>query len=448
MRSMMPVNRRSVLRSIGTIGATLTFTGLATASDDRARYVVKTNGNGNGEIETSDYDILNEVAGGNVLLIAGPEGAANDLSRTKGVSKAFRDFTVELEEPSLEEEADIDAEESIDQVYDQYLWDKQLQQVREAHEYATGDDRTIAVLDTGVDETHPDLDVDVEDSVVITDGQPVPHDGPRGGDHATHVAGTIAGTGEIGMLGTAPDATIVSVRILGPDTGAWGDILAGMEYAAEIGADAANMSIGTDPILPQENAAQYRRLMESVANNVTRQGTLLVGSAGNSDTSLQQGGLFTLPNSLAGVMSISASAPNDHRSFYSNYGTNEIDVGAPGGGYETEEKTLDPTADVNWPYPLNLVYSTLPPYSNLPDEEPDNPDENKDAPRYGWKAGTSMAAPQVSGLAALVREINPDLNARQVQNVIQQGAEGDPGRGDPEFAAGRTNALATLEELQ
>lgn len=426
----MHMDRRSVLKGLGTIGSTLTFTGFATASNNRARYVVKTNGNATGEIQAAGYEVLNELADGTVLLVAGPDDATNDLASLKGASTAVRDFDVELEDPTLEENAETDATDAIDQVYNQYLWDKQLQQVREAHDYATGAGRTVAILDTGVDDTHADLDVDVENSAVIVNGQPEDHDGPEGGDHATHVAGTVAGTGDVGMLGTAPDATIVSVRILGPDTGTWGDILAAMEYAATIGADAANMSIGTSPIPPKANSAQYRRLMESVANNVTSQGTLLVGSAGNSGTSLQQGGLFTLPNSLAGVMSISATAPNDRLSFYSNYGTNEIDVGAPGGGYETLEKTLieDPE-EVEWPFPFNLVYSTLPDGG------------------YGWKAGTSMAAPQVSGLAALVREVEPDVNPKQVQNAIQQGADGDTGRGDPEFAAGRTNALATLKRL-
>jgi subtilisin family serine protease len=425
----MPLNRRSVLKGIGTVGATLTFTGFATASGGRARYVVGANGNAAGEVEAADYDMLNELAGGDVLLVAGPEGKSEEIAGINGVSTALRDFDVELEDPVFEEDAGADAEAAVEDVYDEYLWDKQVQQVREAHKHATGAGRTVAVLDTGVDDTHPDLDVDVEHSAAIIDGQPEPHDGPRGGDHATHVAGTVAGTGTVGMLGTAPDATIVSVRILGPDTGTWGDILAAMEYAADIGADAANMSIGTDPLPPQANAAQYRRLLQSTANQTTNQGTLLVGSAGNSDTRLQQGGIFTLPNSLAGVMSVSAAAPNDRRAFYSNYGTNEIDVGAPGGGYETLEKTLA-TEGVEWPFPLNLVYSTLP------------------GGRYGWKAGTSMAAPQVSGLAALVCEAAPDTNAKQVQNAIQHGAEGNPGRGDPEFAAGRTNALATLERLQ
>lgn len=65
---------------------------------------------------------------------------------------------------------------------------------------------------------------------------------------------------------------------------------------------------------------------------------------------------------------------------------------------------------------------------------------------YAYFAGTSMAAPQVTGLVGLVRELDPDTNANQVENVIERGAEGS-GRGDPETGAGRINARRTVESL-
>jgi subtilisin family serine protease len=182
---------------------------------------------------------------------------------------------------------------------------------------------------------------------------------------------------------------------------------------------------------------------------VTALGTLLFGSAVNSDVNLQLGGFFTLPNSLAGVSSISATGPNDLRTFYSNYGTNEIDVGAPGGGYETLEKTLctedgtvygsceeDEDGDSvdceecdppEFPFPTNLVLSTIP------------------GDGYARFAGTSMAAPQVTGTAALVREQHPNANARQVENAIKQGADLVQGRNDPDLGAGRLNANGALD---
>ncbi|WP_312907671.1 S8 family peptidase [Natronosalvus caseinilyticus] len=421
--------RRSLLQGLGALGATMTFTGLASASDGRARYLARTTGDAADAVSAAGFDVRSTLANGRVLLATGPSDATDDLESVSGVSLALPDLAFELETPALVEMADTENSTAVDQVYDQLLWDKQVQQVREAHEHATGAGRTVAIIDTGVDDTHPDLTVDTDASISIIEGQVGDHTGDVG-YHGTHVAGTTAANGSVGMLGTAPDATIVSIRVFGAEGGAtFGDILTGMEYAAEIGADAANMSIGTDPIPPAANADQYRRVMEPIAQSVTSAGTLLVGSAGNSDANLQQSGLFTLPNSLSGVLSVSATAPNDERAFYSNYGSNEIAVGAPGGGYETLEKTLNENPDeVEWPYPTNLVYSTVP-------------------GGYGWAAGTSMAAPQVTGLAGLVRELAPDSNTRRVWDAIAQGAEGTDGRSDPEFGAGRTNALEMVERL-
>lgn len=437
------VTRRNVLEVVGAAGLGLTVTGLASASDGQARYVASVSERAS--VESAGFEVLAELADGDVVLLKGPDDALEDLASLEGVSTAVPDFELEFEGPVTPEDVDVGADIppiDPDDVYDEYLWDKQRQDVRDAHERATGEGRTVAVLDTGVDPDHPDLEVDETESVVITDGQPVPEVGDSG-FHGTHVAGTIAGSDDVAMVGTAPDATIVSVRILGPETGTWGDILAGMEYAAAIGADAANMSIGTAPIPPQAHADGYNRLMQSVANTVTRDGTVLVGSAGNGDANLQQEGFFTLPNSLSGVVSISASTPTDARTFYSNYGTNEIAVGAPGGGYDTEEKTiLDPTVDRPWP--LNAVFSVVPETGLVPDPYLDT---TIDGEPYAWLMGTSMAAPQVSGLVALVRELAPDANARQVEAAIADGAEGTDGRSDADLGAGRINASNTLEQL-
>ena len=127
-------------------------------------------------------------------------------------------------------------------------------------------------------------------------------------------------------------------------------------------------------------------------------------------------------------MSISATGPNDLRAFYSDDGSNDIVIGAPGGGYETMEKTLAEDGG-EWPFPLNLVLSTL-------------PDES-----YGWAAGTSMAAPQVTGIAALVREVAPDANARQVEQAVENDADRVNGQSDDDLGAGRLNAADALDEL-
>lgn len=440
------VSRRRALTAIGLSSAAVTFAGFATADDGRRRYIAETNGSATSEIESAGFEVLTALVDGNVVLAKGPENAADDLTEVRGVSTAVPDFAIEYEGPDV---PSADAGEGgdrveADDVYAEYLWDKRAQRVREAHEYATGAGRTIAVIDTGVDETHPDLEVDAERSATIVDGRPAAHTGDSG-YHGTHVAGTIAGTGDVAMVGTAPDATLVSVRVLGPETGAFGDVLAGMQYAGEIGADAANMSIGYMQLPQEGDVGAYRRLFEPVANRVTRDGTVLVGSGGNDETDLQ-GGWLRLWNGLAGVLGVSALTHEDALAYYSNYGTNDVDVGAPGGGYETREKTLtdDPDA-VARPWPLNAVFSTVPEADSVPDPYVDT---TIDGESYGWLMGTSMAAPQVSGLAALVRQLDPDATPSQVEDAIKRGAEGTDGRSDPELGAGRLNALRTVEGVK
>ena len=444
------INRRTLLTGIGAGTASLTFAGVV-AADGETRYLVRLSDNSaERRVRRRGFTVENRLADGRVLVVTGADDASDDLEAIDDVADAVPDFAFELEGPELTETADVDpgddakgngnknghetdgTEDEEPALFDRQ-WDKHVTDAASAHGWATGEGRRVAIIDTGVDHTHQDLgNVNVDASATVFDGEVTDH----AGDvhyHGTHVAGITAATGAVGVLGTAPDAEVVSLRVFavnedGDLVAYFSDILLAMEHAAAVDADAANMSIGTPPIPPAANAAQYRRVMEPVAQAVTSQGTLLVGSAGNSDANLQQGGFFTLPNSLAGVTSISATGPNDERTFYSNYGTNEIDVGAPGGGYETLEKTLNEDGDeVEWPFPTNLVISTVP------------------GDGYAWLAGTSMAAPQVTGTAALVRERTPDATAKRVERDIKAGADLVDGDSDSELGAGRLNATDALD---
>lgn len=480
---MTKIPRRTLLNGIaaGTIG--LTFVGAA-STDGRAQYLV--NGQGNGlrrRLERAGYAVRREIADGRVLIVSGPDDGEAELADVKGVKQAVRDLQFSLERPELVESAEATRSE---QLFEEQ-WDKQVTDVPEAHETATGSGTTISIIDTGTHFAHPDLEPNLlpEDSRLFREG------GIRSGEgevivpdesgtttttqhvaedvdgHGSHVAGIAAGArNKVGIVGTAPDADVVSCRVfwwttIENDEGeeeailstTTGDILTAIDYSAEIGVDAMNMSIGTDPIPPQENREGFRPIYQTVVQSAVRRGTVVVVSTGNSEANLQQGGYFTVPNSVAGAMSVSATGPNDELVFYSNYGTNEVSVGAPGGGYETLEKTLctpegivagsceedEETGEVEcdecnppeWPYPTNLVLSSVPPdiYGTY----------------YAYFAGTSMAAPQVTGAAALVREVSPEANANQVEQAIEKGADLVRGKGDSELGAGRLNAANALE---
>lgn len=223
-------------------------------------------------------------------------------------------------------------------------------------------------------------------------------------------------------------------------------ILRALDYAAEIGADAANMSLGSViPLPPQARAEGVHVAYQSVAQYAIRQGTVSVASAGNHSANLQ-GGEFVLPTSVPGTLSVSATGPEDELAYYSNYGTNEIDVGAPGGGYETAGKTFTTDPDeVERPWPHNAVFSTLPEVGLIPDPYVDT---TIDGEAYGWLMGTSMAAPQVTGLVGLVRELTPEMNPNQIEQAIKYGADLVTGQNDPDLGAGRINAMDTVEYVR
>lgn len=432
----MNFERRTFVKGVAGLAATATITGTASAADGRTQYIVGANGNGVADAVTdAGFEVRHELAGGDVLVAVGPSDAAADIESVKGVKAANPDLKLELDEPEVDAEADDEDLPSDDAALTDLQWDKKTTDVFEAHEYATGEGTRVAIIDTGIDLNHPDLGNVNEDlgRAIVADDD-VPEIGPDdAGSHGTHVAGTVGATGEAGVVGTAPDTELIPVRVFPAEGGAaFGDILAGIDYAAEIGADAANFSLGIPGV--QQPGSELNKLkaeVQTVFQSAVRRGTVITGSAGNDSGSLQGSG-FTLPNSVPAAFTVSATSPADTLSFYSNFGTSDIDIAAPGGWYETVSRTLGETGKPgDIPYPQNGVFSTIP----------------VDEGQYGYKSGTSMAAPQVAGLAALVRELEPNANASQVEQAIQKGAEGANGKSDSEFGAGIINALNTVERL-
>ncbi len=436
----MKLTRRTLLGGISAAGATLAFSGFASASSGERQYIVRVTGNGAVDrIEENDYTVRHELADGEVLVVTGPADSAADLESVPSVAAAHRDVMFELRQPEVDSEPEALGEEPA---LRDLQWDKDIQQVSKAHEVTTGEGARIAIVDTGIDLNHPDL-ANVNEGLgaafVLDDD--VPEFGPDDPDgHGTHVAGTAAATGATSVVGTAPGAELIPIRVFPEDGGAaFGDILAGIDYAAEIGADVANFSLGIPDVQEPEAALnQLRAEVQTVFQSATQRGTVITGSAGNDEGNLQQGGGFTLPNSVPAVITVSATSPADTRSFYSNFGTSDIDVAAPGGWYETVERTLgEEGQEGDIPFPFNGVLSTYP-----TDQE-----SSVEIPGYEFLSGTSMAAPQVAGLVALVRSLDPEMNANQVENAVKQGAESVTGRSDSDFGAGRINALDTVSAV-
>ena len=207
----------------------------------------------------------------------------------------------------------------------------------------------VAVIDTGIDCSHPDLQCDFGSGTNIVSPGSDPMDD---NEHGTHVAGTIAGRGKGGPLGVAPKATLIPVKVLDADgAGSLSDIVAGISWAANAGVDVINMSLGG----PNGSAALERAIKQALAS-----GVVIVAAAGNSGPNPDTVGF---PGGYPGVIAVAASDRNDQVASFSSRG-DAVAFIAPG----------------------VAITSTI--------------------PGGGTKSlsGTSMASPHVAGLAALAIE--------------------------------------------
>ena len=242
---------------------------------------------------------------------------------------------------------------------------------------------TVAVLDSGIDATHPDLAGQVSAQENFTDG--AEDDRDRTG-HGTHVAATVAGTGEEGSSGVAPGADLLDGKVCvnGGCAESW--ILAGMQWAAEEGATVVNMSLGgpdTPGLDPIEQAVQTL---------TAAHGTLFVAAAGN----IPGAGTIGSPASADDALAVGAVTGNDALANFSSQGPRAADgaikpdLTAPG---------VDVTAARG-------------------------NDSGLGSPGDGTvtMSGTSMAAPHVAGAAAILAQQHPDWTAAQLRSALMASA--------------------------
>ncbi|WSF36333.1 S8 family serine peptidase [Streptomyces sp. NBC_01351] len=245
--------------------------------------------------------------------------------------------------------------------------------------------------------------------------------------HGTHVAGTIAAAtnNSKGVAGIAYGAKIQPIRVLGKCGGTTADIADAITWAS--GGTVAGVPANATPSkvinLSLGGSGACSSTYQNAINGAVGRGTTVVVAAGNSNSNAAN---FT-PASCNNVINVAASNRTGDRSFYSNYGT-VIDIAAPGG--ETRRGTDTPGTVTT---PENGILSTLNAGTTTPGAE-----------NYKPYQGTSMAAPHVAGLAALMKSANTALTPAQIETAIKTNARPLAGTCTGGCGAGLADAAATV----
>ncbi len=297
-------------------------------------------------------------------------------------------------------------------------------------------DRTVvvAVIDTGIDYTHPDLQhsiwvneaekngikgIDDDGNGYVDDGygwdfadndaDPMDYAG-----HGTHVAGIIGAMGDngIGVAGVSWNVRLMPLKVAGDYTTGMesGDILDALNYALENGATVFNCSFGG----PYDSAIEYDKL-----KILQQSGVMVICAAGNKGTDIDQAGNAMYPASydLANIIAVAASAKDGSMAGISNYGSISVDLMAPGVDILSAKSVKITAAGAN------------------------------ERDLYKLMTGTSMAVPHVSGLVALMRARQPELGLDQIKSAILETVVLDPTAAGKTVSGGRVNFYDALGEM-
>lgn len=398
-----------------------------------------------GEIVSSFPEI------GQVVVRPATVNFVNKVSKLENVRSVIADLKMRWVNP-VELLGQVSAESIGDnENYFAYQWNMRAINAPAAWDAGfVGEGVRVFVLDAGIDADNPDLAPNLNTDLSTSFVEDETYNVREGSflNHGTHVAGIIAAADNSwGVIGVAPYAEIVAVKVLSEYTGSglFSGIINGIVYAANNGADVINMSLGAviykngfyldeNDILQKMPAVYFQELIlaqQRAVNYAWRKGAVIVSSAGNNAINFDGGGpVFKLPGSLNNVITVSATAPEcwlttpdanfDLPASYTDYGRSYIEIAAPGGDSDCDmwDMILGWGAGGPTSYPLFLV------------------------------AGTSQASPHVAGVAALIIGKNGGrMSPLEVTQKLLNTADKIDGQGiSPWYGKGRVNAYRAVTE--
>jgi subtilisin family serine protease len=433
----------------------LQFANFSTA-DAAGRYLVLFNREGSIPV---GFAALVQAAGGQVeTAYAGPgiamvtgltlEGAAR-LARSTAVGAVESDQTIDYRLPAVDASAVEDAapisikSQAHPELAFRYPRQWNLRAIHADQAWAAGylgsSDVTVAILDTGIDYTYPDLDGRVDlsrsvsfipaDDALVATLFPGHHVISDLNGHGTAVAATASSNALI-IAGVTSHVTLIGVKVIGSSgSGSFGGILNGMIYAADHGADVINMSLGA--AFGKAHSRGLNALLDRTINYANRRGAVVVAAAGNEATDLDHdGNSYDAFCSASNVICVSATGPTgaasvdgpyenvDAPAWYSSFGRSAVSVAAPGGN---QQPVWGPCSSTSLLLPICQTGLFI----------------------IG-ASGTSLAAPHVSALAALLVE-RYGRNPARIKSAIQQSADDlGPFGTDPWYGKGRVNVATAL----
>ncbi len=378
-------------------------------------------------------------------------------------------------------------------------WDMKMIGATEDGSYAINQGNKgvlVGIIDTGIDGSHPDLKPNFDKELSRNFTEDIPEiDGPCADEtdhsckdpanvddngHGSHVAGTVAAAlNGIGIGGIAPKVTLVNLRA-GQDSGFFflAATVDALTYAGRNGIDVVNMSFYTDPWLyncaanpadSPDQQAEQRTIIDATqraARFARRNGVTLIAALGNENTDLGNptsddtspdfplgtnyprtvdNTCIDVPTETEGVISVSSIGPSGKKADYSNYGTEQTDLSAPGGFFrdfiDDPAKNRRPENLILSPYPFNVAMS-----EGFVDTVTGQPLDDfviadckgataKTCTYWQYLQGTSMASPHAVGVAALVVSAHGHrdkehggltLDPGEVEHIMRQTATKTP----------------------